>query len=1070
MPVIEKATADLRELNGHASFVPSLFSVLCQGDDAEIRKLAAIIFRRKVSRQWKSFNREICVGVRQAVLERLLIENDSKVAHSLCQVAASIAKHELGQVNGTWPDLFEVIKRGVTQEGSRETTLYLVSVVCDYVNETLGAHFIDLLKLLGGTLENVGKEVGNTEIYAVKAFDSLVPYLGDEYVNLVRPLVLKCVNVIQRLLETDEDKASELMEIFETLIETEVSFISPYVKDLVLFSLQIASNSELEDTTRVRALSLLRWIIKLKKKAVIKLSLIEPILDSIFPIITSAPDDDDVSFSSEDAESEHPISAAVYIIDELALHLPPEKLFKAIMPKLEVMMASNDPSHQRGLVLTLACLAEGTSEFIKANHLKQFLEIVCRASLNENEVVRTASLFAIGQFSEHLQPDISKFSSEVMPLLFEILKKTPESNKGITRAYYAVENFVENLDDEILTYLEQLMSHLLTTLQTCEKIHTRELVVSAIGAVANAAKENLLPYLGQILSQLRICLPTMNQQNGQTPTQQNEEEAEKLGLLHMQTLDTLGVLARTVGKNNFLPLAEDCLKLGMNLLENENNDPDMRRSAYGLFSAIATIVEEKMSPFLNVIVKHMLDSLRSTEGVVAHYNEETNGTSSKDFSFLDDSNQDTDLTTEADSQENDDDEDIEGFSVGNSYMDEKSDACEAIGEIAKYTKTEFVPYLKLAFEEVYHLVDFPHSDVRKAAIASSGELTMCAHKLKNENFPSFVSQIFPVICKTLVKDTERLVVMGSIATANQMIECCGMDCFVKGQDSLKDLMAPLFLVMSGKSACQDGDDDEDDVQEESAEAEYDEMLIEYCGEILPVLAGNLGATTFLPYFAGFLPALVSKLKPSCTTSERSFAAGTIAEAFQKLGPGSAKDVVGHVVPSLLGLTKDKETEVRNNSIFGIGVVLQNADSAGLQFYPTALNILSQALSTEKSRGVIDNILGAVARMVMANRQAVPVEQVIPVLLDHLPIVQDHEEDAVVYSCLCRMLNEVCINVEIKSRIIKLFVTGMEGVEQEIQSSIAKEMKSIHQNKQELFNQICQNLEPELASKIQLILG
>lgn len=44
--------------------------------------------------------------------------------------------------------------------------------------------------------------------------------------------------------------------------------------------------------------------------------------------------------------------------------------------------------------------------------------------------------------------------------------------------------------------------------------------------------------------------------------------------------DTLGVLARTIGKKNFLPLAEDCLQLGKNLIENEDDDPDMRRSAY----------------------------------------------------------------------------------------------------------------------------------------------------------------------------------------------------------------------------------------------------------------------------------------------------------------------------------------------------------------------------------------------------------------------------------------------------------------------------------------------------------
>lgn len=177
-------------------------------------------------------------------------------------------------------------------------------------------------------------------------------------------------------------------------------------------------------------------------------------------------------------------------------------------------------------------------------------------------------------------------------------------------------------------------------------------------------------------------------------------------------------------------------------------------------------------------------------------------------------------------------------------------------------------------------------------------------------------------------------------------------------------------MMSGKSSCQDGDDEDDDEQQ----AEYDEMLIEYCGEILPVLADALGIV-FLPYFISFLPFLVAKMKSSCTASERSFAAGTVAETFQKLGLGSAKEVVGHLVPLLLKLTRDPESEVRNNSIFCIGVVLQNADSASLPFYPTVLSSLSQVLASEQNRQVTDNIIGAVARMILANQAAVPVPQV-----------------------------------------------------------------------------------------------
>ena len=42
------------------------------------------------------------------------------------------------------------------------------------------------------------------------------------------------------------------------------------------------------------------------------------------------------------------------------------------------------------------------------------------------------------------------------------------------------------------------------------------------------------------------------------------------------------------------------------------------------------------------------------------------------------------------------------------------------------------------------------------------------------------------------------------------------------------------------------------------QAEYDAMLIEYAGDILPSLASAIGGAAFAPYFAGFLPLLLKK--------------------------------------------------------------------------------------------------------------------------------------------------------------------------------------------------------------------
>lgn len=50
-----------------------------------------------------------------------------------------------------------------------------------------------------------------------------------------------------------------------------------------------------------------------------------------------------------------------------------------------------------------------------------------------------------------------------MPLLFQILQKTPESSKGITRAYYALENFVESSGKTLFKALRMSLLVVLAT-------------------------------------------------------------------------------------------------------------------------------------------------------------------------------------------------------------------------------------------------------------------------------------------------------------------------------------------------------------------------------------------------------------------------------------------------------------------------------------------------------------------------------------------------------------------------------------------------------------------------------
>ncbi len=60
-------------------------------------------------------------------------------------------------------------------------------------------------------------------------------------------------------------------------------------------------------------------------------------------------------------------------------------------------------------------------------------------------------------------------------------------------------------------------------------------------------------------------------------------------------------------------------------------------------------------------------------------------------------------------------------------------------------------------------------------------------------------------------------------------------------------------------ACQVEDIEGGDVELEDAEAEYDSMLIENAGDVIPMVARVTGGKSFVPYLKEFLPDLIKKI-------------------------------------------------------------------------------------------------------------------------------------------------------------------------------------------------------------------
>uniref|UniRef100_A0A8C8CNA7 Importin N-terminal domain-containing protein n=1 Tax=Oncorhynchus tshawytscha TaxID=74940 RepID=A0A8C8CNA7_ONCTS len=1002
--IIQQATAQLKLAFKDPAIIPALCAVMTGSQNSQIRQSAAVMLRMRVKKHWKKISPDHRESLKAVVLQAFQQETEHTVRHSLSQLSAVMVKHETPD---RWPALFTLLNQSTKSNNpmDRQVGLLLLSKVVESNPEPFKPHYRQLLQLFGTVLRDLDNPTAM--YYSILTLTAMTAYTGTEEMNLMRSLIPTLIIALRHLIKADQDQASEAMEVFDELMESEVSIMVPHITEIVHFCLEVSADTTLTDSLRVKALSCIAFLIRLKSKTVLKQKLLNPILQTVFPVLSAAPPpgeedpEDEENSNEDDTDNESPKHFAAQVIDTMALHMPPEKLFHQLMPLTQACLASDNPYERKAGLMCLAVLAEGCADHIRTKMLSSMLQTVCQSLSDSNQVVRSAGLFALGQFSEHLQPEVSKYCAELMPLLLGYMSALNQAKIGhVTKAFYALENFLENLGSEIEPYLPTLMETMLSALSNAENLKLKELAVSAIGAIANAAKEKLVPYFLPVIESLKGFLT---------------DTRDEMRSLQTQALDTLSVLARTIGKEVFSPLAAECVQLGLNLT-NAIDDPDLRRCTYSLFSAVSTVSPDCLNPHLTAITTIMLLSLKSTEGVTAHLEED------KTFVLLDDDDDDEaqgDTILDEEGTDNVD-PDIAGFSVENAYIDEKEDTCDALGEIAFNTGAAFQPFLESSFQQVYELRDFPHEDVRRAAFVAMGQFCRAQHKVWQENpteadhqaLQKLLGVVLPSFLEAVHSERERQVVMGVLEAMNAVLKACQGEA-LQSPGRLQEISQAIRDVLKKRTVCQDGGGDEADDEEQ--QAEYDAMLQEFAGEGIPLLASAVPAETFQPYLNELLPLIMNKL--SYTVADRSFSVGTLGEILQSLvnvsgGRACAGKLSNQLLPVLVAGVRDSDSEVRNNSVFALGALAQAAGplvarypSIIMKYYPMMLSLFSNLLSKEQDRRVIDNLCAALCRMIMSNMEGVPLEQVFPALLAHLPLKEDMEENKTVYSCLAMLYSQ-----------------------------------------------------------------
>ncbi|KAL1289715.1 hypothetical protein HN51_058110 [Arachis hypogaea] len=955
-----QAEDQIKRLAKDPQVVPALIHHLRTAKTPNVRQLAAVLLRKKITGHWAKLSPQLKQLVKQSLIDSITMEHSPPVRKASANVVSIVAKYAVP--SGEWPDLLPFLFQcsQSAQEDHREVALILFSSLTETVGNAFRPHFAALQALLLKCLQD---ETSNrVRVAALKAVGSFLEFThdGDEVIKF-REFIPSILNVARQCLASgEEDVAIIAFEIFDELIESPAPLLGDSVKSIVQFSLEVCSSQSLESNTRHQAIQIISWLAKYKSNTLKKHKLVIPILQVLCPLLaesTDESDDDDLA----------PDRAAAEVIDTMALNIP-KHVYPPVFEFSSVSSQNANPKFREASVTALGVISEGCSELMKSK-LEPVLHIVLGALRDPEQMVRGAASFALGQFAEHLQPEIVSHYESVLPCILNSLEDASDEVKE--KSYYALAAFCENMGEEILPFLDPLMGRLLAALQNSSR-NLQETCMSAIGSIASAAEQAFFPYAERVLELMKNFMVLTNDEDLRCRARATE---------------LVGIVAMSVGRMRMEPILPPYIEAAISGFGLEFSE--LREYTHGFFSNVAEILEDSFAQYLPHVVPLAFSSCNLDDG------------SAVDIDECDDEIANGFGEVSSDDEAHDEPR-VRNISIRTGVLDEKAAATQALGLFAQHTKISYAPYL----EETLRILDkhssYFHEDVRLQAIIALKHILTAAHAIfQSQNdgaakAKKLLDTVMNIYIKTMVEDDDKEVVAQACTSVADIIRDFG---FAALEPYLPQLVEATSLLLREESACQqiesDSEIDDDD-------ASHDEVLMDAVSDLLPAFAKSMGAQ-FAPIFAQLFEPLMKFAKASRPPQDRTMVVACLAEVAQNMGSPIAA-YVDRVMPLVLKELASSDATNRRNAAFCVGELCKNGDDLALRYYDNILRGLHPLFGeSEPDDAVRDNAAGAVARMIMVHPESVPLNQVLPVFLRVLPLKEDREESMAVYSCVSTLV-------------------------------------------------------------------
>ena len=625
--------------------------------------------------------------------------------------------------------------------------------------------------------------------------------------------------------------------------------------------------------------------------------------------------------------------------------------------------------------------------------------------------------------------------------------------------------------------------------------------MSAIAAVASAAKELFEPYLNAAMTAVGVYL-----------TRTDEESLRQ----RCNATQTVGAMGLAVGKARFTaPLSaapgQNYYDLSFHhVISGFTLDYfELRESSFMFISDMCEMMGEDFAPRLPIVMPLILASLFTDDGVsiadaAAGFNADgpavqLGSSSEEDMS---------DPSGDEDDDSDADDERKQRVVIRSGALDEKIAALHAIVTILPLVRVQDMwRYIKQeegrdVFTALYELSEYPHPYIRTTNCQAVRELLLWFHRFAPPPRKWTAGEIVPLDPSVAAQVLELAVLIMERMDDEDDMQCAAEACDGMGevlqtyglvilQQTIKvgekrdkevscpqHLLTLLLRFLHEKAPSQIPED----ISEGEAHTEiedHDFVLMESVSDLIAILPQVMGPG-FEPGFREMFPVMERFLRPDKQAPTKGMAIGCFAEVLHWMtvpGANPETHVLAPYFPKFLHYTlqslQDPSPLVKRNGAFCAGCLAVVPHPLILAQYPTMLQLLvgcyapptgpqdpmvSGSLRDEEFLAARDNACSAIGKMIATMPQACgqPLGTLIEMLLRPLPLQVDFNEAKSVYGVVMNLYRTNGAEITPHTaRVVAIFseVFGNPDIDTAVQREIIAFCQALTQQAPQALEQV-----------------